>query len=134
MNLKSTIYVFFLCFLFLGCVLKAKQDVEADSFDVFYEKFHSDTAFQISRIVFPLPGINTEEMSVLDSIYFWEREGWEYHQKPKVYGSDEYGIKVQKTDSIVEEVIYSKIPGFVFKREFKKINGEWYLVRLESVL
>jgi hypothetical protein len=134
MKLKSAILVLLHCILFLGCITKAKQEREVDSFDVFYEKFHSDTAFQLSRVVFPLPGVNTEEMSVLDSVYFWEREDWEYHQKPKIDASDEYGIDIQKTDSVVEEVIYSKIPGFVFKREFKKIDGEWYLVRLESVI
>ncbi len=72
MKLRIAIFVLLPYLLFIGCVNNAQQEGEVDSFDVFYEKFHNDTSFQLRRVVFPLPGVNTEEMSVLDSVYFWE--------------------------------------------------------------
>lgn len=133
MKLRFAILVFFSCVLFLGCGTNSNQDREVDSFDLFYEKFHSDTAFQLSRVVFPLPGINTEDMSILDSVYFWEEENWEFHNKPQIDDSSEFGIEVERTDSLVVEVIFSKDPGLVVRRQFKKVNGEWYLINYESV-
>lgn len=116
-----------------GCSSNVNNpDVDSD-FKVFYKRFHEDTVFQKERVRFPLPGINTDEMSVLDSNYFWKKENWQIQKEPKIDNTGDFIMEINETDSIVEEMIYSKIPGFVFRRKFKKIEGEWYLIRLEDV-
>ncbi len=133
MKLNSVFFTLVVCIIIFSCNSKAKRNNNVNDFETFYEKFHNDTAFQLDRIIFPLPGLNTDEMSVLDSNYFWQREDWEFHKKPEVGDSNKFTLEINKTDSVVEEIISSTIPGFVFKRKFKKIDGEWYLVRLENV-
>ena len=61
-------------FLFFSLSCETKSSREFEDFNIFYHKFNSDSLFQMERIAFPLPGIRTEEMSVLDSIYSWKKE------------------------------------------------------------
>jgi hypothetical protein len=37
-----------------------KEKITIEDFDKFYDKFHKDSIFQMSRIIFPLDGIKVE--------------------------------------------------------------------------
>ena len=41
--------------------------LESEDFDSFYLKFHRDTLFQISRIIFPLDGYNLDSENIYSS-------------------------------------------------------------------
>lgn len=110
----------------ISCSVNSQHPEE---FNDFYEKFHQDFNFQLERIKFPLPGINSEEMTVLDSVYYWQKENWKFHSKVEI-DTTIYHFKTTKSDSVVTEEISSKTSGFVFRRKFELINGKWYLTYL----
>ncbi len=110
---------------------KAMQEIKNEGFDQFYSKFHSDSVFQMSRIVFPLEGINTEDMSILDTIYYWTEDKWVFLREPD---SNIFQIEYEKTDTtVIEEVTSEGHLGLVFKSYFEIKKGKWYLARLEDV-
>ena len=107
-----------------------KEVNESESFNNFYKKFHKDSLFQISRIKFPLRGINSDEMTVEDTTYIWRKEEWLMQH---VIDTTLFNIKVIISDTIVEEEVTSKDPGVFVKRKFQYMKGKWFLVLYEDV-
>ena len=130
--------ILFLISLFMSCQTRdtpeggsnEKKVKERERFDVFYKEFHKDSLFQISRIKFPLPGINTDDMEVEDTTYFWKKEEWSMHH---MVDTTLFFKKTSISDSIVEEEITSEDPGVYIKRKFQYTQGKWYLVLYEDV-
>ena len=98
---------------------------KTENFDEFYVKFHSDSLFQVQRMVFPLEGgrydYDTEEK--------WTRENWRM-KKVTVYQVDpsEFSVELNKEDTMVFERIYIPNSGFDFQCRYKLIDGKWYMV------
>jgi len=116
---------------------KKLNSQENESFFNFYEKFYRNENFQIERIKFPLPGLNKQDMGVLDTIYYWKKDNWRF------LDFNQFGITkdYQKClyfefskGKVIEEFTAEKDPGFVFIREFKKIEGKWHLVYMVEAL
>ncbi len=109
--------------------INTKNTEETESFRSFREKFYSDTAFQKNRILFPLPGINTDDMGIDDSIYFWEKDKWKFLSDFSLLD----GIKKETTrsDSSILEKMYLPESGFIVNTEFALKNSKWFLNRLE---
>lgn len=120
------------CFL-LSCKSQGTNKTSNDeSFDEFYARFHADSVFQMKRIEFPLPGINTDEMGTDESDYQWEEEDWEIHYDMNL-DTTEFIIENNITDSLAIEKIYKENTGFSVERTFKKIGGKWFLVYYKDV-
>jgi hypothetical protein len=68
---------FVLIFLLFGCSVNFANKANED-FYWFFNKFYNNKDFQLERVVFPLPGQNKQEMSVRDTIYYWEKENWRF--------------------------------------------------------
>lgn len=119
--------------LLLSCKnQEANKTVKEESFDRFYAQFHADSLFQMQRIIFPLPGINTDEMGSDESEYLWEEEDWEMHYDMNL-DTTEFIIEKNITDSLAIEKIYKENTGFSVERTFKKLNGKWFLVSYKDV-
>ena len=111
---------------------------EKEKFFNFYVKFYTDEDFQMERVTFPLPGLNKQEMGVLDSIYYWEKENWVF-----LY-FDEFDTSIRNyrrcldfrfsDGKVIEEITAEDDPGFDFEKQFEKIKGEWYLVYMVEAL
>lgn len=107
------------------CLTDCKGQKEAENFDSFYKRFHSDSSFQYARIKFPLRGINTDESDEGDTLdYYWRRENWVLHRLPDL---NKVKVEAVKSDTLVREKITTDDPGFYFEREFTRIGGKWYL-------
>jgi hypothetical protein len=119
--------------LIVMCFCNQKSNVLVEDFDDFYRKFNTDSLFQLSRVKFPLPGLNTEEMSVLDSIYFWEMEDWKYVGLSKIDTSHFSHIIENHRGLVREEVKSKSFLGLVFRRKFEQIDGIWYLTSQEDI-
>lgn len=106
-----------------------KDAEEIESFQSFREKFYSDTAFQKDRILFPLPGINSDDMDIDDSIYFWEKDKWKFLSDFSLI----YGINKEttKSDTSILEKMYLPESGFIVNTEFILKTDEWFLKRLD---
>ena len=95
----------------------------------FYQKFHADSLYQTSRIMFPLEGLPTtdEGPGIVNGRYYHARENWRMHRPMQ----DNSGF-VRKTrivsEDLIEEVMADEKGLFGMKRRFAKFDGEWYLI------
>ena len=93
-----------------------------EDFDQFYDKFHTDSSFQISRLKFPLGG--RDEFG-----NHWTINNW-HLLKGKIYDVDKSRFKVdlKKTDTDFTERVWIENSGFSSESRFKLIDGKWFLV------
>ncbi|HEU4563767.1 MAG TPA: DUF4348 domain-containing protein [Gemmatimonadaceae bacterium] len=104
-----------------------------EDFDVFLDRFQSDTAFQLSRVRFPLPWFSQAD----DSTSRIVRQKWE-HLSLRTEGEtftqlfDNFGMELRDTDERVWSLIGrgSDIRQNYF---FQRLRGKWYLVRVEDL-
>lgn len=62
--------------------IQMNQAITNENFEVFYKRFYSDSLSQISRIIFPLKGFNSDEydseLGKKNPPYFWKRKEWKF--------------------------------------------------------
>ncbi len=107
----------------------AKKDADP-AFENFYYKFHTDSAYQLNSIDFPLSGFNTDDESGTDTgtgnkEYFWEKDKWDLMKMPEL--DDNFSVEKTKTDSTYTEKISILNSGYYIIRVFKKRNEKWKL-------
>jgi hypothetical protein len=118
-----------------------QQQIEEENFDSFYKKFYADSVFQVSRIIFPLKGFNSDardpELGDKNPPYFWKKNEWSFLStldKDMVKDVHEDGVdiyrKVLKRNKnlTVIEKIFREESGYSEERQFKKNKGKWFLV------
>lgn len=116
-------------FLMCGC-RSARVQTAKEDFDKFYDRFLTDSAFQISRIQFPLPGINTaaiEESEDKDTVYYWTKDEWIMLKKPDL-DTSQYERRITVTDTLATDEIFMDDAGFYFKTVYEPIDRKWHLV------
>ena len=104
---------------------KGSKSDQTEDFDHFYHEFHTDSVFQLKRIIFPLEGMrydNGEEGK-------WSKKNWQ-QKRNTIYDVDTnlYKTEFIRSDSLVFERIYIPNSGFDFQCKYKLIEGKWYLV------
>mgnify|MGYP000188651632 CR=1 FL=1 len=100
-----------------------------EDFVEFYDKFHSDTIYQIEHIHFPLEGIPAMSKGTdLEGFSFWwERDGWKYH-KPFDAMDGTFTRDFSNFAGIITETIRDNSGQFTMVRRFSKMDGEWKLI------
>lgn len=96
-----------------------------EDFDKFYQKFHNDSLFQMSRVKFPLKGY---EMDTTEQTKSWSKQNWTMH-RAKISEVDTAVFKtdIEMNSNFRKERIFIDGGGFNSERVFKRINGKWYL-------
>ena len=109
-----------------------------ESFPDFYNRFHTDSVFQLNRISFPLPGFNSEvhfsnlenaSIQIIDGEkvnYYWSKENWITHKPIEL--TSNIRSEQEKSDSMIIERIYIPDSEFEIKRIFKLLRSNWFLV------
>ena len=144
LGMLTGIIITALCFLFF---LKKQAKTEAltsndnteitsepsakltNGFIQFYDRFHSDSAYQMEHIVFPLEGIPPGlEDGIIPEDFAWQKENWKLH---KLFdGSD--GKFVQTLDEVGNALVIDQIKDvkgdYGMQRRFAKMGDEWYLI------
>lgn len=101
-----------------------------EDFDGFYQKFHSDSVFQMERIDFPLKGVyrtGDENPDEVNNDFRWNKESWKM-QKPFEVDKTIYREELNRSDTLVVHRIYIENSGFSIERKFKLIKCKWVLV------
>ncbi len=102
---------------------------ESSDFLEFYDKFGEDSVFQLSRIAFPLEGIQSakDDETILDPNFKWTKEDWKIHKKfDDVNGT--YVREFYDLSGIVVEVISDTSGKFSMERRFGKLSSGWHLI------
>lgn len=124
----------FLTVLFIGCKTSSNEPQEepavivVSGFETFYEHFHSDTAYQLSHIRFPLAGMPSYADGYEEDIsnFKWQKEEWLIHEK---MNDDDFEIEFEVFDeSLITEIIKHKSKQIAIVRRFAKSDGEWFLI------
>ena len=124
---------------FIQCKNNAKGTTElkteadgTEEFDSFYAKFHEDSSFQVSRIVFPLEGRPAVTSDTVDLTNFrWTAQTWKY-QRPIHPDSTQFVSLFNDMGPIRQEIMDIP-PGFFIERRFTKTDGKWYLIYYSDV-
>lgn len=108
--------------------------VDLTEFYEFYNFFHSDTAYQVAHINFPLEGKPSQEMGLSqEEKFYWQREDWAFH-KPIDFQTSPYKRKITPiTDELVVEYIVHGKLGFGMIRRFAKLGNQWFLIYYEGM-
>ena len=102
-------------------------------FNAFYDKFHTDSLYQIAHITWPLAGETTVQIdssTTQKQITAWLLSAWRMH-RPVDFAGGEFVRQVETIgDFMVMEVItLAKTPGIGFERRFaRQPNGEWEMI------
>ncbi len=150
----TKLLILFVMLMFNGCIHKGNSDnksrsikkvppkviLEKEKFNDFYNRFYSDSNFQISRILFPLPGANSDviygDAVVKDQVndtfliknnkYYWQKKGW--IPLKTLHGHNKEFIKtIEKDNDIIREQIRSRDTDWVITNEFSLIGTKWML-------
>jgi len=134
--MKKIVLFSFLLLSLWSCDRKTSNSLTAVSledtnkdFRTFFEKFHTDSLYQMAHLSSPVTGIPSmvEDESLLDGSYEWPRSEWKMHKAFNNIG-DEYARNyVVANKSLIIENIKHKVSNFGMERRFVKENGEWYL-------
>lgn len=136
--------LFFLTYMVLmGCSAKKNMDSSKEatltdsSFKDFFLRFSIDSAFQTSRIKFPLgysyyDGYDSDSLSV-DTI---KLEDWTFidfsdDSLAAKNEEDAYQVEFTETDPNVVEYLRKGIDNGIFVNyHFSKVHGKWYLTKI----
>lgn len=102
-----------------------------ENFSKFLNIFYSDSAFQISRIQFPLKTYCNDNERTLkqDTICIFERSEWNMIKQIE-QDSVKYEQKISIQKNIAKETTIGKTYGFYYELTFSNINGKWYLIHI----
>lgn len=90
-----------------------------EDFVNFYERFHTDSLFQIEHVVFPLSQKNDSTK--------WTRESWQMHM-PFNSQNGNFKRSLDNFQGIITETIMEKNGSFLITRRFSKMGGEYQLI------
>ena len=131
------IILIFISVLVTGCGLFKKDDAIAKStdrrvekFDNFYDRFHRDVDFQMSRIEFPLEG----KMIDGNGSHDWTRENWPV-MKVRIQDIDKSQFKtaVERGPDSFYQKFWAEDTGFFAEYRFELKGRKWYLVYARDV-
>ena len=107
----------------------AKKPAAVENFDSFYDRFHTDSLFQISRVKFPIEGFCVSS----DTIAKWSTKNW-LMIRTRIYDVDktQYKVSYNKTDKTCTERVWIENAGLVTECRFELIGGKWWLVYLQD--
>ncbi|MBR2770820.1 MAG: DUF4348 domain-containing protein [Salinivirgaceae bacterium] len=108
---------------------KPRKVAKVEDFDKFYNRFHADSAFQMSRIKFPLKGASTN----LDKSTPWTPQNWQM-LRTRIYDVDknQYKVKYSKTETSFTQKVWVDGGGFSNECRFELIGGKWFLVYMND--
>ncbi|MBN2347737.1 MAG: DUF4348 domain-containing protein [Bacteroidales bacterium] len=110
-----------------GCnsARKSTKEKKVEDFDIFYDKFHSDEQFQLSRIKFPLEGLSVDGIEEAQ----WSKDNWVI-MKTRIYDIDttQYKIFYKKTEKDFTQKVWIEDSGFSSECRFELIDNTWFLV------
>lgn len=98
-----------------------------EDFVEFYNRFHSDSLYQMEHISFPLSGIPALQMTGADTMYYFKKDDWRMHRSlPDSLIA--YQSIIEIDEGIIEEEIGLQEQDVAIFRRYSKIGNEWYLI------
>lgn len=111
-------------------VMRADTTLPYDFID-FYKKFHRDSAYQLSHIVFPLTGV-MQDTAGQDSLVNWTSENWKIHLP--IVPDDMWAVDFSiPFEGVIVEFVHARQGGFWMERRFARMDTTWRLIYYEGL-
>ncbi len=120
----------------LSCKNKGKSTSDEDvalhdskEFKVFYDRFSTDSLYQMQHIIFPLEGIRSpkDSLDVIDPDFKWQEETWVIHG-PFDDLNGQFTREFLSMKGIVIERILDNSGTFSMERRFGHLSSGWHLI------
>jgi hypothetical protein len=136
MGNKISLFIILACTVY-ACKTKENTDHAAQptannmpaDFEVFYEKFGKDTAYQMKHIIFPLegrPSLKNETDSIPPD-FKWQKKSWVLHRTYDDMNGT-FSRSFLNFHNIITEEITDNSGQFSMIRRFSKMDNDWYLI------
>ncbi|MBN2891709.1 MAG: hypothetical protein JXL97_07570 [Bacteroidales bacterium] len=102
----------------------ADNEISAEDFATFYEKFVTDKNFQLERVKFPIEGSNIIDYGETEE---WTKENWSMIENIDNVDTKNFTVEKNETETRVEHKFYVPNSGFSFTYVIELIDGKWYL-------
>lgn len=105
-----------------------------EDFHIFYDKYHTDSIFQMNRTMFPLKGISrSKDSTKIAEEVLWEKDQWIIH---KAFDSQNGTFERTFTNigGIITETITANEGLFTLEKRYAKLGGEWHLIYYQELL
>jgi len=136
-NIRYLSLVCFFIFHLQACKNKEKPNddepkvptYDTPEFKDFYEKFSSDSIFQLDHTVFPLEGMKRLEDSLDEpnTDFRWQKENWVLH-KPYDDMDGTFSREMLDLNGLVIERISDPSGKYSMERRFGKLSSGWHLI------
>lgn len=110
--------------------LKGQTEGLPTDFTTFYDKFHSDSAYQMAHITFPLEGYpsNADSATLANGGFYWQKDKWIMH-KMEGFSDSLYNRQFDiSMPGIINETIRQKNTPYSMYRRFYKRGDDWQLI------
>lgn len=123
----SSLLIFILAFS--ACSTQTEQP-DANEFDAFYKKFHTEPGYQLSHITFPLEGLpsDADAEAIASGNFRWTADDWQVHRPFDFTNSDFTRELLSFGNDLVIEKIIHKSGEYGTIRRFAKLGDEWFLI------
>ena len=130
--MKYLPFISFLLFLSWNCKPSPEKTLEnplPEDFLVFFDRFHTDSLYQMQHITFPLEGERKASGSQIDIMlpYTWEQEEWVMHKPFQDFGGT-FDRSYEALGPVIIEKIQDRNGFFRMERRFARISHEWHLI------
>ena len=98
----------------------------SETFNGFYNRFSSDSAYQVSRIIFPLQVENYDPFADSITTSTMNAKEWRYTD----FSLKEYILKIESEKDTTNVNIRKEGTGVYVDYLFTTINGKWMLVKV----
>lgn len=106
-------------------------DTLPQDFVSFYDRFHTDSQYQMDHIIFPLEGLPNsldDNDTIPTERFYWQRDNWVKHNHfTDPSGQFEHWYEV-RDDRLIEHWVKMKGTNLVMRRRFAKMDDEWFLI------
>jgi len=100
-----------------------------EGFSDFYQRFLTDSLYQMEHILFPLQGLpdRADSSTLASKKYQWQQESWRMHHP--IESASGFSINIKPvTDTYVLEDIRHESGRYGMERRYAYMDDGWYLI------
>ncbi len=105
-----------------------KDESGREDFEAFYNKFYTDSLFQLSRIEFPMLGTDPNGSNMQ---FIWTTDNWKIIKKIDLNSEEIDRIAQDMGEVIQEKIIVQK--RFMIQIMYSLVNNKWYLTSYSGI-
>lgn len=100
-----------------------------EGFTDFYQRFLTDSLYQMEHILFPLQGLpdKADSTTLTSNTFRWEMKDWVLHRP--IPPSSDFSVDLQLiTETMVRERIRHASGQYAMERRYAYLDDGWYLI------